>query len=60
MRFAKLEQNLITAYFLATFNCDLTDKNGTPLAQAPTVNFNNYSASKPESRPHLKYWLRQK
>jgi len=60
MRFAKLEQNLITAYFFAAFDFELVDKNGKPLPQPPMVDFNSYAASKPHSRPHLKYWARDK
>jgi sterol 14-demethylase len=60
MRFAKLEQNIITAYFIAEFEFELTDKNGRPLPTVPKVDFNAYSATKPNPPMYLKYRLREK
>ncbi|KAG9236781.1 cytochrome P450 [Amylocarpus encephaloides] len=55
MRFAKFEQNIITAFFLATFDYELTDKSGTPVPKTPPVDFNGHSAQKPSQRVFLKY-----
>lgn len=60
MRFAKLEQNIITAYFVAEFEFDLTDKNGRSIPTVPKVDFNAYSAAKPNSLMYLKYRPREK
>ncbi|KAF2200677.1 cytochrome P450 6A1 [Delitschia confertaspora ATCC 74209] len=60
MRFAKLENNLITAYFLATFDFDLTDKNGVSLPKTPKVDFNGHAAEKPHNKVYLKYQVREK
>ncbi|CAA9957164.1 cytochrome P450 6A1 [Pyrenophora teres f. maculata] len=49
MRFAKLEQNLITAYFVANFDFDLEDKQGNKLTTPPTVNVNNHFPYRPVS-----------
>lgn len=46
MRFAKLEQNIITAYFLASFNFHLVNKNGKRVDIAPQMDFNGHSAHK--------------
>jgi cytochrome P450 len=54
MRFAKLEQNIITAYFIASFDFHLSDKNGTRMHEAPMVDFNRHSAHKPKDPPYLK------
>lgn len=48
MRFAKLENNLITAYFVASFDFHLEDKSGKKLDVAPMVDFNGHSAHKPK------------
>ncbi|TVY15052.1 Sterol 14-demethylase [Lachnellula arida] len=59
MRFAKLEQNIITAFFIAMFDYELTDKVGTPISQTPPVDFNGHSATKPKEKVYLKYKLRK-
>jgi hypothetical protein len=58
MRFAKLEQNIITAYFMAAFEFELTDKDGRSVAEAPKPDINEFSAHKPKNRVYLKYWPR--
>ena len=44
MRFAKLEQNIITAYFLAAFDFELQDKNGNKLTEADKAMFEQQCA----------------
>ncbi|ORY18132.1 cytochrome P450 6A1 [Clohesyomyces aquaticus] len=60
MRFAKLEQNIITAYFLATFDFELQDKKGNTLNQAPPIDMNGHSAHKPKVPIYLKTTTREK
>ncbi|KAF2184121.1 cytochrome P450 [Zopfia rhizophila CBS 207.26] len=60
MRFAKLEQHIITAYFLATFDLSLQDKDGKTLVEPPKINFNGHSAHKPNPPPFLKITVREK
>lgn len=59
MRFAKLEQNIITAYFLANFDFHLQDANGTKLTEAPRVDANRHSAHKPKTKQYLKTYPQQ-
>ena len=59
MRFAKLEQNIITAFFIAMFDYELTDKVGNPVSETPAVDFNGHAAEKPKERVYLKYKLRK-
>lgn len=49
MRFAKLEQNLITAYFVASFDFELEDKQGRKMSVPARMDFNRHSAHKPET-----------
>ncbi|KAF2114015.1 cytochrome P450 6A1 [Lophiotrema nucula] len=60
MRFAKLEQNLITAYFLAAFDMELQDQNGRKLNEHPLTDFNRFSAHKPDPPIYLKVDPREK
>jgi sterol 14-demethylase len=60
MRFAKLEQNIITAYFLASFDFSLEDERGVRLDKAPVVDQNGHSASKPREPPFLRVTVREK
>jgi hypothetical protein len=60
MRFAKLEQNLITVYFLAAFDVELLDKSGKKVTEQPTVDVNGTSAHKPSVRHWLKVTPREK
>ncbi|KAF4635641.1 hypothetical protein G7Y89_g2441 [Cudoniella acicularis] len=55
MRFAKLEQNIITAFFCAMFDYELVDKAGKPMTTTPPVDFNGHSATKPSPSIYLKY-----
>lgn len=48
MRFAKLEQNLITAYFIASFDFELEDKQGHKMSAVAPMDFNRHSAHKPK------------
>ncbi|CAG5185691.1 uncharacterized protein ALTATR162_LOCUS11376 [Alternaria atra] len=54
MRFAKLEQNIITAYFIATFDFKLEDEKGNHLTVAPLVDHNRHSAHKPAKLQFLR------
>ncbi|CBY02103.1 similar to cytochrome P450 [Plenodomus lingam JN3] len=54
MRFAKLEQNIILAYFVAAFEFSLQDGNGRLLTVPPRVDYNRHSAHKPKERQYLK------
>lgn len=60
MRFAKLEQNIIAAYFLATFDFNLEDRSGQVLAVAPKVDVNGHSAFKPKDPPYIRVSVREK
>ena len=54
-RFAKLESNVITAFFLAYFDFDFCDEKGTTEgAVPPQVNLNAFSAHKPKEPTFLK------
>jgi cytochrome P450 len=55
MRFAKLEQNIILAFFLAYFDFELVDKDGNSGVQLPKPAINDYSATKPKERVFVKY-----
>lgn len=56
MRFAKLENNLIVAFFLAYFDdFQLIDAHGSELPRVPSCNKNNHSALKPDVDLFLKY-----
>lgn len=58
MRFAKLENNLITALWLAMFEYELVDQAGNPTDELPLVNINELTAHKPSNTKYLKYWRR--
>lgn len=60
MRFAKLEQNIITAYFVASFDFNLEDERGQELASAPKIDQNGHSACKPRDPPYLRVSPREK
>ncbi|CAN9344399.1 unnamed protein product [Alternaria alternata] len=59
MRFAKLEQNIITAYFIATFDFTLEDESGKTLSVAPLVDHNRHSAHKPAKLQFLRVKTRE-
>ena len=59
MRFAKLENNIILAFFLAYFkDLQLLDENERPVSQPPPVDLNSQSARKPKRKCYLKYAVR--
>ncbi|KAF2725222.1 cytochrome P450 [Polychaeton citri CBS 116435] len=58
MRFAKLENNMITAFWLAYFDSEIVDASGNPSDALPAININNNTAKKPEARSYVKYELR--
>lgn len=60
MRFAKLENNIIMAFFVAYFeNVQLIDKNGNPKPQISKADKNSHTAMKPKEPMYLKYSLRK-
>lgn len=59
MRFAKLEQNIILAFFLAKFDFELADKNGKRVEGVPRTDFNAHSAVKPKNKIYVKYSVRE-
>lgn len=59
MRFAKLENNLITALWLAMFEYELVDEAGNPTDEIPQVNIDGFTAHKPSNTKYLKYWPRK-
>jgi len=58
MRFAKLEQNIILAFFLATFDFELADKDGNRVEGVPKSDFNTFAATKPKDKIYVKYSAR--
>ncbi|TQN66212.1 Obtusifoliol 14-alpha demethylase [Colletotrichum shisoi] len=54
VRFAKLEQNIITAYFIASFDFSLEDEKGTKLTTPPQVDVERHSAHKPDPPQFLR------
>ncbi|KIW08112.1 hypothetical protein, variant [Verruconis gallopava] len=59
MRFAKLEQNIITAFFCTMFDFELVDSQGRKMEDTVKVNTNNYQAARPDTNMFIKYTLRQ-
>lgn len=56
MRFAKLENNLIVAFFLAYFDeIKLSDAQGIETTRIPPTNRNSHTAHKPDEKIYLKY-----
>ncbi|KAH0343929.1 cytochrome P450, partial [Aureobasidium melanogenum] len=59
IRFAKLEQNIILAFFLAYFDFDkLVDEHGKQIAEQPRGDMNSHSAAKPKQKIYVKYSVR--
>ena len=54
-QFAKLEQNIVAAFFLTMFDFQLSDSKGNPLDSPPKLDKNAYSSWKPETPVFLKY-----
>lgn len=60
MRFAKLENNIITAFFLAYFDdLKLLDGKGESMAKPPHANKNNHAAKKPEVPVKIGYSVKK-
>ncbi|KAI1076373.1 cytochrome P450 6A1 [Whalleya microplaca] len=56
MRFARLEMAFITAYFVAMFDFELSDRDGNPVTEAlPLSSRNLHSAKKPDRPVYLRY-----
>jgi sterol 14-demethylase len=59
MRFAKLENNIITAFWMAAFkDMELVDKNGKA-SGLPAIDVNFHSAAKPKQKVYVNYKLRE-
>ncbi|KAJ2967473.1 hypothetical protein NUW58_g10445 [Xylaria curta] len=60
MKFAKLEMALITAYWVAMFDFEFSDKDGNRIVPAGPLMMdrNLHSAKKPEKNMYLRYKLR--
>jgi hypothetical protein len=58
MRFAKLEQVLITVFWMAMFDYELVGSEGRTIAKIPKSDMNGFSAHKPEPKVYFKYKLR--
>ncbi|KAF4556587.1 Cytochrome P450-like protein 49 [Elsinoe fawcettii] len=54
MRFAKLEQNVIIAFWMAYFDWEI-DGDG----KVPGINHNAFSAEKPREKVRFRYWVRE-
>ncbi|KAI5458580.1 cytochrome P450 6A1 [Mariannaea sp. PMI_226] len=59
MRFAKLEQYLIVAFFTTVFDYIACDAKGNPITTPTPIDLNAFSARRPEPRVYLKYKLRE-
>ena len=56
MRFAKLENNFIVAFFLAYFDeIRLADAEGETITPVPLTDKNNHTALKPKEKIFLRY-----
>ncbi|OLN96091.1 Obtusifoliol 14-alpha demethylase 2 [Colletotrichum chlorophyti] len=60
VRFAKLEQNIITAYFIASFDFHLENKSGDKLAVPPQTDFDRHTAYKPNPPVFLRVAPKEK
>ena len=59
MRFAKLENNIITAFWMAAFkDMQLVNKSGKA-SGLPAVNRNLHAAAKPTQKVYINYKLRE-
>ncbi|KAF7560199.1 hypothetical protein G7046_g3949 [Stylonectria norvegica] len=59
MRFAKLEQYLIVAFFTTMFDYTACDINGNPITTPTPIDLNAFSARRPEPRVYLKYKVKK-
>ena len=60
MRFAKLEQSLILAHFLAKFDFWLVNEQGLSTNQLPHLNINATAAEKPKDNVYVRFAVREK
>lgn len=60
MRFATLEITMVTAYFVASFDFQLVDKNGNRLFKVPDDDFNRKQVQAPKIPPYVKFTSREK
>lgn len=60
MRFAKLEQYLIVAFFTTVFDYVACDAKGNPITTPTPIDLNAFSARRPEPRVYLRYKLKEK
>ncbi|KAJ4292413.1 hypothetical protein N0V90_009075 [Kalmusia sp. IMI 367209] len=60
IRFAKLEQYLIVAFFTTVFDYVACDISGNPITTPTPIDLNAFSARRPEPRVYLKYKLKEK
>ena len=58
MRFAKMEQYLIVAFFTTMFDYVACDRNGKRITTPTPIDLNAFSARRPEPRVYLRYWLK--
>jgi cytochrome P450 len=59
MKFAKLEQSIIAAFFLTMLDSRISDSQGRPVDSTPPVDVNSYTAWKPRDRVFLKLRARE-
>ena len=59
IRFAKLEQYLIVAFFTTVFDYVACDAKGNPITTPTPIDLNAFSARRPEPRVYLKYKLKE-
>jgi hypothetical protein len=59
MRFAKLENNIITAFWLAMFDYEIVDSDGKPTSEIPREDVNGFTAQRPKTPVYLKYVMRK-
>lgn len=59
MKFAKLENTVICAFWLAFFDFELVDAEGRATERLPPRNSNEYAAEKPGEKCWLRYRLRE-
>ncbi|GAB7351153.1 hypothetical protein MBLNU459_g1606t1 [Dothideomycetes sp. NU459] len=60
IRFAKLEQNIIIAYFLAYFDFELCNEKAETGVPPPQPDLNSHTAVKPKTPVYVKYTVREK
>ncbi|KAK3202400.1 hypothetical protein GRF29_161g1074532 [Pseudopithomyces chartarum] len=59
VRFAKLEQYLIVAFFTTMFDYVACDKEGNAITTPTPIDLNAFSARRPEPRVYLRYGLKK-